>query len=146
MISFSPVNRKSFKNYSLTLNIITMRLKMTLGLLLLGSALACLPSIVRAANPVAGDRYYFGGRGYTWVTPADPTPEPGGIAEDLREEAAELDWAANNPGGDPSGHPNGLDLEEDQAPFDAGLSILLGAGALAGLKRARARKNLAAAV
>jgi hypothetical protein len=118
-----------------------MRLKMTLGLLLLGSALVCLPSVVNA-QWTAGTHFYFMGRGYTLVDPGGlVSPESG--AEAARETAAAQYFADTFGDGSIVEPPF---VEEDQAPFDAGLSILLGAGAIAGLKRARARKKLAASI
>src|SRR5438270_11561115 len=107
-----------------------MQLNKKLGALLIGSAMACIPFMSKAAPLNAGDFFFFAGHEYL-VIPNGPENEFPKTAEDVREETAE-DYAQTVYGfANPS-----LDLEELPAPFDAGISLLLGAGAIAGLKKA----------
>jgi hypothetical protein len=115
-----------------------MKLNRKIGGLLIGTALACVPFLGKAQLN-AGDTFVFGGATYLVVPQFVPENEFPDSPEDLREEAAET-YAVNNLGGFAS--PT-LDVEELYAPFDAGISLLLGAGAIAGIRRARSRKMMA---
>jgi hypothetical protein len=113
-----------------------MQLNKKLGALLIGASLACVPFLGKAQLN-AGDTFVFGGATYIVVPQFTPENEFPDTPEDVREEAAEA-YATTNLGGFSSPF---LDVEELYAPFDAGISLLLGAGAIAGIKKARNRRK-----
>jgi hypothetical protein len=124
-----------------------MKLKSKLGVLLVGTALAAIPTLSHATPPnlVRGQNIFVQGHMYKVIDGAlgDLEDEFPASPEDQLEDAAEV-YVSNHSAqyGNWGSLTQRLDLID--APFDAGLSILLGAGAVAGLKKARNRRKAAA--